>query len=160
MRVSKPPAAGSRAQQGTPETGGQVTDKQLLALYRAACGGAGRKEDPNAGDAWKRALLGYPHAEAKAALEAWWLQTAPAKGSLIDRPKGATMPTPADLRALIQASRAKAAEQTVQAIKRRQEVAEFWAWVDERVAETGETEEQILERFPSFRGTKPEAVHA
>ena len=65
-----------------------MTDKQLLALYRAACGGAGRKEDPNASDAWKRALLGYPHAEAKAALEAWWLQTAPAQGSLIDRPRG------------------------------------------------------------------------
>ena len=81
------------------------------------------------------------------------------QGSLIDRPKGSTMPTPADLRALIQASRAKAAEQTVQAIKRRQEVAEFWAWVDERMAETGETEDEILARFPSFRGTKPEAVH-
>ena len=137
-----------------------MTDKQLLARYRAACGGAGRKEDPNAGDAWKKALMGYPHAEAKAALEAWWLQTAPAQGSLIDGPKGSTMPTPAHLRALIQAARAKAAEQTVQAIKRRQEVEEFWAWVAERVTETGETEEQILERFPSFRGTKPEAVHA
>ena len=70
------------------------------------------------------------------------------------------MPTPADLRALIQAARAKAAEQTVQAIKRRQEVAEFWEWVAERVACTDETEEQVLERFPSFRGTKTEAVHA
>ena len=137
-----------------------MTDKQLLALYRAACGGAGRKEDPNAGDAWKKVLIGYLHAEAKAALEAWWLQTAPAQGSLIDRPKGSTMPAPADLRALIQAARAKAAEQSMEAVERRQEVTEFWAWAAERAAETGETEDEILDRFPSFRGTKPEAVHA
>jgi hypothetical protein len=36
-----------------------------------------------------------------------------------------------------------------------QEIAEFWRDGEYWCARTGRSEEEMLERFPSFRGTKP-----
>lgn len=37
---------------------------------------------------------------------------------------------------------------------RKAEIAKFWVWVKERVEYFDETEESLLERWPSYRGTK------
>jgi hypothetical protein len=40
--------------------------------------------------------------------------------------------------------------------RRATEVEEFWPWAKEWMEITGNTEEELLRRFPSFRGTKPD----
>ncbi len=41
-----------------------------------------------------------------------------------------------------------------QAQRRRQEIVEFWHWAPEWMEMTGNSEEELLARFPSFKGTK------
>jgi hypothetical protein len=47
-----------------------------------------------------------------------------------------------------------------QAQRRRREVEEFWRWAPEWMEVTGNSEEELLRRFPSYRGTKLGAVKA
>ena len=42
-----------------------------------------------------------------------------------------------------------------QARRRQQEIEEFWRWAPEWMEMTGNSEEELLRRFPSFVGTKP-----
>ena len=42
-----------------------------------------------------------------------------------------------------------------QARRRATEIEEFWRWAPGWMEFTGNTEEELLRRFPSFRGTKP-----
>jgi len=44
-----------------------------------------------------------------------------------------------------------------QARRRATEIEDFWRWAPEWMESTGNTEEELLRRFPSFRGTKPDA---
>jgi hypothetical protein len=39
--------------------------------------------------------------------------------------------------------------------ERRRQIEEFWQWAPEWIEMTGYSEEELLKRFPSFRGTKP-----
>ena len=39
--------------------------------------------------------------------------------------------------------------------ERRRQIEEFWKWAPEWIEMTGYSEEELLKRFPSFRGTKP-----
>jgi len=82
-----------------------MTEKQLYVIYKAARGGANKPENPDSSAAWKAVLLRFDRDELQAALEAWWADTAPAQGVMFDKPKGATMPTPADLKARVIAAR-------------------------------------------------------
>jgi hypothetical protein len=47
-----------------------------------------------------------------------------------------------------------------EARERIEEIAQFWRVVPEWIQHTGQTEEQLLERWPRFKGTKPEADNA
>jgi hypothetical protein len=128
-----------------------MTEKQVLALYRSACGAAGRREDPHASEGWKKVLMRFSKEEVTAALDAWWNDTKPAQGSLLDKPRGSTMPTPADLKARIMAERQRLYEQSAAVRQRKQQIAEFWGWVAER----GITEDEVREKWPSYVGTRP-----
>jgi hypothetical protein len=44
--------------------------------------------------------------------------------------------------------------------RRRREVEEFWCWAPGWMEMTGNSEEELLRRFPSFRGTKPRIINA
>jgi len=37
----------------------------------------------------------------------------------------------------------------------KRKVAEFWAWAEQWMEDTGNDEEELSRRFPAFRGTKP-----
>ena len=52
---------------------------------------------------------------------------------------------------------AKAMEQQLSG--RQKEIADFWRTAPEWMEITGYTEEQMIERFPSFKGTKPGQIH-
>lgn len=41
-----------------------------------------------------------------------------------------------------------------QAQRRRQEIEEFWRWAPEWMEMTGNSEEELLKRFPSYKGAK------
>ena len=86
-----------------------MTETQLYALYKSACGAAGRREDPSADSSWKACLLRFPKDEVEAALRSWWLDSAPVQGDLLREVKGATMPTAPELRARVLAAGEKAA---------------------------------------------------
>jgi hypothetical protein len=43
-----------------------------------------------------------------------------------------------------------------QAEQRKAEIAEFWRWAPEWMEMTGNDEAELLRRFPSYRGTKPD----
>lgn len=40
--------------------------------------------------------------------------------------------------------------------QRSREIAEFWKWAGEWMHDTGNDEAELLNRYPSYRGTKPE----
>ena len=46
-------------------------------------------------------------------------------------------------------------ERITQAQRRLNDIAEFWKWAPEWMERTGYDEEELLKRFPSFKGTKP-----
>jgi hypothetical protein len=52
-------------------------------------------------------------------------------------------------------ARAVSLEREAQASRRRGQIAEFWAWAPGWMEITGNDEEELLKRFPSYRGTKP-----
>jgi hypothetical protein len=128
-----------------------VTDKQLLALYKSACAAAGRSMDPAASASWRAVLGRFTNIEAMTALEVWWNDTEPIQGSLLGKPRGATMPTPADLKVRIVAARERAASTGAAAERRRRQIEEFWRIADER----GITEQEIREKWPTYVGTRP-----
>lgn len=53
-----------------------------------------------------------------------------------------------------QDERNRAADTARQRQSRATDIAEFWQWAPEWMARTGNSEEELLRRFPSFRGTK------
>lgn len=42
--------------------------------------------------------------------------------------------------------------------RRKTEIEEFWRWAPEWMERTGNSEDELLRRFPSYRGTKTVAV--
>jgi hypothetical protein len=52
-------------------------------------------------------------------------------------------------------ARRRARERITQAQRRLNDIAEFWKWAPEWMERTGYDEEELLKRFPSFKGTKP-----
>jgi len=74
------------------------------------------------------------------------------------KPGQGFFPRPDEVAAEIEAgkdARCLALERESQARRRAAEIDEFWQWVAERVQFMGETEQEILDRFPSYKGTKP-----
>lgn len=74
------------------------------------------------------------------------------------KPGRGFFPRPDEVAAEIEASRDRrraAIEQGKREHRRQNEVAEFWRWAPRWMADTGNTEEELLNRFPSFKGTKP-----
>lgn len=57
-----------------------------------------------------------------------------------------------------QLERNREADVTRSQQRREQEIEEFWKWAPQWMSDTGNTEAELLERFPSFRGTKPGPV--
>jgi hypothetical protein len=54
--------------------------------------------------------------------------------------------------------RGRAAELAKAERKRASDIEEFWKWAPEWMQVTGYDEAELLSRFPSYRGTKPEAA--
>ncbi len=52
---------------------------------------------------------------------------------------------------------ARRREENKRAAQQQAEIDEFWQWAPEWMEFTGNTEAELLRRFPSFRGTKPDA---
>lgn len=48
-----------------------------------------------------------------------------------------------------------ARDAALRAAKRVREIAEFWQWAPQWMEDTGNDEEELLRRFPSYRGTEP-----
>jgi hypothetical protein len=46
------------------------------------------------------------------------------------------------------------------AIKRQQQIEEFWKWAPTWMEDTGNDEAELLERWPAYKGTKPAQVGA
>jgi hypothetical protein len=44
--------------------------------------------------------------------------------------------------------------------RRRREIEEFWRWAPEWMEVTGGSEDELLRRFPSYRGTRPSRRNA
>jgi len=130
-----------------------MTERQLSAIYKSACAAAGRLTDPMASAGWKAVLLHFSREEVTAALDTWWNDTEPVQGSLVGRPRGATMPKPADLKACIRRARERAYQGSAEVQRRKQEIREFWRIADER----GMTDEEVREKWPSYVGTRPKA---
>jgi hypothetical protein len=128
-----------------------MNEKQLLGIYKSASAAAGRQMDPAASASWKAVLERFPKDEVTAALEAWWNDTEPIQGSLLAKPRGATMPTPADLKARVLKARDQAYQASAAAQERRRQIEEFWRIADER----GFTEQEIREKWPSYIDTRP-----
>jgi len=135
-----------------------MTEKQLKLIYADACSAVSRTVDPAQFETWKPVLLRFEQPEVRAALEAWWNDTEPLQGNLLGKVRGSTMPGPADLKARVLAAHEKRRENSAAYLKRQAEIVEFWRWVEERKDHYGETEAELLERFPSYRGTKPEVA--
>jgi len=69
-------------------------------------------------------------------------------------------PRPDEVAAQIEAgqeARRATAERNSQARRRAAEIEAFWAWAPEWMADTGNSEEELLQRWPSMRGTKARA---
>jgi hypothetical protein len=54
--------------------------------------------------------------------------------------------------------RQRTAEMARQKQVRTAEIEAFWKWAPEWMEITGNDEAELLKRFPSYRGTKPEAA--
>lgn len=66
-------------------------------------------------------------------------------------------PTASDVAAEIEARREadnREADRVTAQRRRAAEIAEFWAWAPQWMADTGNSEEELLSRWPAFRGTK------
>jgi hypothetical protein len=77
------------------------------------------------------------------------------------KPGQGFFPRPDEVAAEIEAgmnARRAAQEQASRARRRATEVEEFWRWVPEWMEDTGNSEEELLRRFPSYRDTKPGAL--
>ena len=76
------------------------------------------------------------------------------------KPGQGFFPRPDEVAAEIEAgmdARRAVQDRERQARRRATEVEEFWQWAPEWMEFTGNTEEELLRRFPSFQGTKPDA---
>ena len=76
------------------------------------------------------------------------------------KPGQGFFPRPDEVAAEIEAgmdARRTVQDRERQARRRATEVEEFWRWALEWMEFTGNAEEELLRRFPSFRGTKPDA---
>ena len=81
-----------------------------------------------------------------------------ALGALRIKPGQTFFPRPDEVAAEIEAgmdARRRARELITQAQRRMNDIAEFWKWAPEWMERTGYDEEELLKRFPSFKGTKP-----
>jgi hypothetical protein len=99
---------------------------------------------------FERLALRYSMAEVQAALAEWRIT-----------PGARFFPRPDEIAAEIERSRevgrdARMAE--VKAVRRAREIAAFWAWAQGWMADTGNDEEELLRRYPSYQGTKPAAL--
>jgi hypothetical protein len=86
------------------------------------------------------------------------LQVTEALASLRIKPRKSFFPTPEEtaeeIESLINARR-HAIRMKRQAERRETEITEFWEWAPTWIERTGNSEEELLKRFPSFKGTKP-----
>jgi hypothetical protein len=76
------------------------------------------------------------------------------------KPGQGFFPRPDEVASEIEAgmdARRVALERERQARRRPTEIEEFWPWALEWMETTGNTEEELLRRYPSFQGTKPDA---
>ena len=76
------------------------------------------------------------------------------------KPGQAFFPRPDEVAAQIEAgqeARHVAAERNGQARRRAAEIEEFWVWAPVWMADTGNSEEELLKRWPSMRRTKARA---
>jgi hypothetical protein len=74
------------------------------------------------------------------------------------RPGQSFFPRPDEVAGEIEYQRAKTQiilEREFQRRRRENEIAEFWEWAPEWMKMTGYDEEELLKRFPSYKGTKP-----
>lgn len=93
-----------------------MTEKQLARLYEIACAGASRRPDEDQFEVWKRNLGRFEESEVNAALAVWQADITEVMHFDELRPRGATMPTAADLLSLVRKiQRKKDASTTFQA---------------------------------------------
>lgn len=73
-------------------------------LYERACGAKRIVPQEDEGRAWHRVLRDFEARDVEAALDAWWADTTTGKDG---RPRGAWLPTPAELKPLAEAAERK-----------------------------------------------------
>lgn len=78
-----------------------MTEKQLARLYEIACAGATRRPDEDQFEVWKRTLGRFDESEVSTALSRWQSDVREVMHFDELRPRGATMPTAADLLSLL-----------------------------------------------------------
>lgn len=72
------------------------------------------------------------------------------------RAEGETaFPALGDLVEPLERLRERHREERIRAAHQQAEIAEFWRWAPEWMAMTGYSEEELLNRWPRMRGTKP-----
>jgi hypothetical protein len=99
---------------------------------------------------YQELALKYSLVEVRLALAEWRIT-----------PDASFFPRPDEIAKLIEIRREsqRASREAIrQSERRKAEIAEFWAWATQWMADTGNDEEELMRRFPAMRGTKPETV--
>jgi hypothetical protein len=125
-------------------------------IYKLACKLKHAEEDRDVFENWHAILRHLEARDVEAALRKHCADTTP---TLAGRVKGAFMPDAAELLAIAEEivyQRSDGARAERARERRRAEIEEFWKWAAEWMEDTGNGEEELLNRFPKFRGTRPQ----